>query len=100
MRAFGTCPNCGGQMELIGIEQGTQCDTCGFKYNAFGNPSSLDYMYYNREHHTDPQLVGPCGLPRHELGISPFTVGLGNMNHICRSDIECCKECPANPNRR
>lgn len=33
------CPECGGNMEMIGVgEQGCQCDTCGFKYDALGNP--------------------------------------------------------------
>ena len=32
-----TCPECGGNMEPVGVfEQGVQCDTCGFKYDALG----------------------------------------------------------------
>lgn len=27
-------------MEMIGVEQGLQCDTCGFKYGALGNPDT------------------------------------------------------------
>lgn len=34
----GICPNCG--MEMIGVEQGIGCDTCGFKYDALGNPDT------------------------------------------------------------
>lgn len=34
----GVCPNCGGNMEMIGVEHGMKCDTCGFKYDALGNP--------------------------------------------------------------
>jgi uncharacterized protein (DUF983 family) len=37
MNDFGTCPRCGGNMEMIDVEQGTECDTCGFKYDTFGN---------------------------------------------------------------
>lgn len=36
--SVGVCPECGGVMEMVGLEQGTQCDTCGFKYDALGNP--------------------------------------------------------------
>ena len=36
--SIGVCPECGGVMEMVGLEQGTQCDTCGFKYDALGNP--------------------------------------------------------------
>lgn len=38
----GICPNCGGSMEMIGVEQGMKCDTCGFKYDALGNPDTSE----------------------------------------------------------
>ena len=39
MRFGMTCPECGGNMEMIGVgEQGCQCDICGFKYDALGDP--------------------------------------------------------------
>ena len=38
----GICPNCGGSMEMIGAEQGLQCDTCGFKYDTLGNPDTSE----------------------------------------------------------
>ena len=38
----GICPNCGSSMEMIGVEQGLQCDTCGFKYDALGNPDTSE----------------------------------------------------------
>lgn len=38
----GICPNCGGSMEMIGVEQGMKCDTCGFKYDVLGNPDTSE----------------------------------------------------------
>ena len=42
MAQNGICPNCGGSIEMIGVEQGLQCDTCGFKYDALGNPDTSE----------------------------------------------------------
>lgn len=45
-----TCPECGGDMEPVGVfEQGVQCDTCGFKYDALGNPDKSEMEEYNNE---------------------------------------------------
>ena len=45
-----TCPECGGNMEPVGVfEQGVQCDTCGFKYDALGNPDKSEMEEYNNE---------------------------------------------------
>lgn len=41
-------------------------------------------------------LVGPCGIPRSEWGLSPYRVG---DYSICRSDSRDCCRCPMNPNR-
>jgi hypothetical protein len=48
---------------------------------------------------TSLPLIGPCGLPRHELGINPFMVGAiyAENSRICKSDIEDCSKCPLNP---
>lgn len=27
---------------MIGVEQGLQCDICGFKYDALGNPDTSE----------------------------------------------------------
>lgn len=45
----GVCPECGGNMEIIGFEQGTQCDTCGFKYDGLGNPDYSEMEEYENE---------------------------------------------------
>lgn len=44
-----TCPECGGNMEPIGYEQGAQCDTCGFKYDGLGNPDRSEMEEDNNE---------------------------------------------------
>ncbi|MCM1269383.1 MAG: hypothetical protein NC247_01990 [Ruminococcus flavefaciens] len=43
------CPECGGSMEMIGYEQGYICDTCGFKYDALGNPDRSEMEEYEDE---------------------------------------------------
>lgn len=45
-----TCPECGGNMGPVGVfEQGVQCDTCGFKYDALGNPDKSEMEEYDDE---------------------------------------------------
>lgn len=47
-------------------------------------------------------LVGPCGRPKSEWGLSPYQAGIAYMaglNSICRSDSRDCIRCPMNPNR-
>lgn len=43
-------------------------------------------------------IIGPCGIPRSEWGLSPYRVGTLH-DSICRSNSGDCIRCPMNPNR-
>ena len=48
---MGICPNCGGTLEIIGYEQGVQCDTCSYKMDGAFNVTIDEGDMINNENH-------------------------------------------------
>lgn len=60
-----------------------------------------DRTWFNSDPSHNPLAfgLGPCGRSRNKWNVYRYSIGEWR-NDYCNSPIECCKECPFNPNRK